>query len=112
MNLKKSSITSTVQAEAKKALSPVGRFLGHSMAAAIGFAGLAAISLIPIVVIHLIESWGDSGLAGSLHWLEVALVTVDIALFMAVFLAGAAVFSAEVYVEAKERIMSILDWRK
>lgn len=98
--------------ESEKALEPVARFLGHSLAAAVGFVGLALIALIPIGAIHLIKRWGDADLAGSLHWLEVALLTVDIVLFLAVFLAGAAVFAAEIYVETESRIIETLQRRK
>jgi hypothetical protein len=49
---------------------------------------------------------------GSLHWLEVALFTMDMVLFLAVFLAGAAVFAAEVYVETESRIIEAFQRRK
>jgi hypothetical protein len=100
------------RSETEKALAPVARFLGHSFAAAIGFAGLALISLIPIGVIHAIKAWGDAELAGSLRWLELTLLTVDIGLFMTVFVAGAVIFAAEMYVETEARIMAVFHRRK
>ena len=97
--------------EASKALGLVAQFLGHSLAAALGFAGLAVIALIPIGITQLIKAWGDPGLASSLHWLEITLFAVDIALFLVVFLAGAVIFAVEVYVDTRARIIEILGRR-
>jgi hypothetical protein len=100
------------QSDLEKAMSPVSRFLGHSLAAALGFTALAVISLIPIGVVHLIEIWGEGKLAGSMRFVEITLLTVDIALFLAVFLLGAVTFLAEVYVETETRIIEIFNRRK
>lgn len=77
------------------AASPVARFLGHTLAVALGFLGLALISLIPIGAVRLLIWAGMDQLAGSLHLLESLLLTVDILLFGVVFLSGAAIFLAE-----------------
>ncbi len=77
------------------AASPVARFLGHSLAVAAGFFGLAMISLIPIGTVRLLIWGGMDQLAGQLHLLESLLLAVDIALFGVVFLSGVAVFLAE-----------------
>lgn len=75
--------------------SPVTRLLGHSLAVALGFCGLAGISLIPVGAIKLLIWLGMEQLAGPLHALETLLLVVDIVLFGVVFLSGVVVFAAE-----------------
>lgn len=77
------------------AASPVTRLLGHSLAVALGFCGLAMISLIPIVAIKTLICLGIIQLVEPLHFLETLLLIVDILLFGVVFLSGVAVFVAE-----------------
>lgn len=99
-----------IQQDFVHAASPVARFLGHSLAVALGFCGLAVISLIPIGVIKLLIRLGVDQLAGTLHGLETLLLVVDIGLFGIVFLSGAAVFLAETLATSLEQIKSA--WRK
>lgn len=99
-----------IQQDFVHAASPVTRFLGHSLAVALGFCGLAVISLIPIGVVKLLIRFGVDQLAGTLHGLETLLLVVDIGLFGIVFLSGAAVFLAETLATSLEQIKSA--WRK
>jgi hypothetical protein len=98
--------------EIGRALSPVARFLGHSLAAALGFAGLALLSLVPVGVVRGLHALGVADLVMWLHGLETMLFIVDVVLFVAVFLAGAIVFLAETYVDAQARIMVALQRRR
>ncbi len=101
---------SHLQDEFVTAASPVSRFLGHSLAVAFGFCGLAIISLIPIGVVKLLIWLGMDQLAGTLHGLETLLLVVDIGLFGVVFLSGAAVFLAETLAASIRQIKAA--WRK
>ena len=103
---------SGVRVEIEKSVSPVARLLGHSTAAALGFVGIALVSLLPVGVVRLIQMLGVADLADWLHLLEVVLLVADIALFLVVFLAGVVVFLAEVYFETEGRIINVLNRRK
>lgn len=83
---------------------PVARLIGHSLAASLGFAGLALTTLIPIGVVRLLVMNGFGQLAESLHWLEVALFIGDVALFSVVFLTGVIIFIVETIIYAYEEI--------
>jgi hypothetical protein len=96
---------------AHSASGAVARFLGHSAAAACGFVGLALIALAPLSVMRVLHGIGFGELATWLHPLEAVLQVVDVILFLAVFLAGAAVFATEVFVEAERRIIEALKRR-
>jgi hypothetical protein len=98
--------------EFEQPLAAVARFLGHSVAAALGFAGLAAISLLPIAAVRVLNAFGVDDLALRLHALEAMLEIVDLLLFTAVFLAGAIVFLAEVYIDGERRIIEAFKRRR
>lgn len=87
-------------------LSPVAKLLGHSLASALGFAGLAVISLVPLGVVHLLHAFGLEQLAVELHGLESFLLMLDIVLSGTVFLSGVVVFLAEILAEAKRQIVT------
>ena len=93
-------------------MGAVARFLGHSAAAALGFVGLTAISLLPISALRLLHAIGFDQVSVSLHPLETVLQVTDATLFLAVFLTGAAVFCAEVFADAERRIIEILQRRR
>lgn len=88
-------------------LSPVAKLMGHSLASALGFAGLALVSLVPIGVVHLLHAAGLEQLADKLHGLENFLLTLDIILSGTVFSTGVAVFLTEVLVETKRQVFAI-----
>lgn len=102
----------SLRREIEHSASPVARLLGHSLAAALGFVGIALISLIPVSVVSLLQRVGVGDLAAWLRGLEVVLVIADIGLFVAVFLAGIVVFLAEMYFETEARIIDTLTRRK
>jgi hypothetical protein len=91
------------------AASPVMRLLGHSLATAIGFCGLALISLVPIGVVKALIWLGIGQLVELLHALETLLLVVDVGLFGVIFLAGVAVFVVETLVATKRQINAA--WR-
>jgi hypothetical protein len=93
-------------------LGAVARFLGHSAAAALGFAGLTAISVVPKSMLRVLRDLGFDEVGISLHPLEAVLQIIDAMLFLAVFLTGAAVFIAEVLADAERRIIEILQRRR
>lgn len=88
----------------------VAKLLGHSLAVAIGFVGLAAISAIPMLALKALMWMGMEHLADSMHELETLLLTVDTAVFAVVFLAGVTVFLVEIVSETKREIRRI--WSK
>lgn len=88
--------------------APLARLLGHSVAAAVGFCALAAISLIPIEIVRLLALLGFSGLARHLRVLEETLLFADVCLFAVIFLSGAAVFAAETIAATRRRIRDVL----
>ena len=90
--------------EFEEAARPVARLLGHSLAAALGFVGIALISLIPISVLKLVLALGVDELASPLRILEVMLLVADMLLFTVVFLTGVVVFAAETLASAKSQI--------
>ena len=92
-------------------LGAVARFLGHSAAAALAFAGLTLISLVPVVVLRGLHELGFGDLVSSLHPLETVLQLVDVVLFLAVFLTGAVLFVAEIVADAERRIIELLKRR-
>jgi hypothetical protein len=85
----------SINKEFETAASPIAWLIGHSLASAFGFCGLAVVSLIPIGVIRLLIFAGLDQLADPLHSLEMLLLLVDIALFGIVFLSGVVVFTVE-----------------
>jgi hypothetical protein len=88
---------------------PVIRLLGHSLATAIGFCGLALISLIPIGVVKVLIWLGIRQLVELLHALETLLLVIDVGLFGVIFLTGVAVFVVEVLASTKRQINAA--WR-
>ncbi len=90
--------------EFETSVSPVARLLGHSLAAAMGFCGLALISLIPVGVVRVLIWVGMESLAVPLHTLENLLLAADVALFAVVFLSGVIVFAAETLTSARHQI--------
>jgi len=91
-----------------QAAAPLARLIGHSLAAAVGFCALAAISLIPIQVVKLLTLLGFSQIARPLRVLEQTLLFADICLFAITFVSGVAVFAAETIDAARRRISKIL----
>lgn len=87
-----------------KALTPVAKLLGHTLACSVGFVGLALLSLVPVLTVKALVMMGLEGLAEHLHSLETFIFTVDIVLFGVVFLAGVAEFALEVFGDAKRNI--------
>jgi hypothetical protein len=100
------------RSDREKPLGAVARFLGHSAAAALGFVGLAVISLIPIATLRALRVLGIADLESRLNTLEVLLAALDLLLLLAVLLAGAAVFVTEIYVEAELHIISTFKRRR
>lgn len=94
--------------EFEEIVFPLARLLGHSLAAAVGFCGLGAISLIPIFVIKLLIAIAVPELAHPLRALETALLLADIALFAVIFIGGVAVFAVETTGTAWRRIRAAL----
>jgi len=92
------------------AASPVTRLLGHSLAVALGFCGLAIISLVPIGAIKALIWFGIVQLVEPLHALETLLLIVDIVLFAVVFMSGVAVFAAETLAATAKQIKTA--WRE
>lgn len=99
-----------VKSELVASAAPVARFLGHSLAVAFGFVGLALISLIPLFALKVLVYCGLSNLASSLHDLENLLFVVDMGVFAVVFLAGVTVFLLDVFVSIRNEIKAI--WSK
>lgn len=99
----------SVRDEFVMAASPVTRLLGHSLAVALGFCGLAAISMIPIGAMKVLIWLGIGHLAEPLHALETLLLVVDICLFGIVFLSGVAVFLVETLTATRRQV--IMAWR-
>jgi hypothetical protein len=56
-----------VKIELEDAAAPLARLLGHSVAAAVGFCALAAISIIPLEVLRLLSQIGISELVQPLR---------------------------------------------
>ena len=92
----------------EEAAAPLARLIGHSLAAAVGFCALAAISLIPIQAVKVLTLLGFSQIARPLHVLEQALLFADVCLFAVNFISGVAVFAAETVDAARRRITRIL----
>lgn len=90
--------------EFEDAAAPLARLLGHSVAAAFGFCGLAVISLVPIEVLKRLSVLGVPELLQPLQVLEETLLFADVCLFAVIFLSGIAVFAAETLAAAKRRI--------
>ncbi|RUP35716.1 MAG: hypothetical protein EKK45_00320 [Curvibacter sp.] len=90
---------------------PVSQFLGHSLAAAIGFVGLALISRIPVLILSLIAKWLGMELPPALHVVEELMFWADVILFTVVFASGVVIFLVEMYVETKIRIIEALQRR-
>jgi hypothetical protein len=91
------------------AASPMMRLLGHSLATAIGFCGLALISLVPIGVVKMLIWLGIRQLVELLYALETLLLIVDVGLFSVIFLTGVAVFVVETLAATKRQINAA--WR-
>lgn len=89
-------------------MGPVMRLVGHSASAVLGFAGIAILALIPIVVVKFVIYLGASELATPLHYLEIMMLFADVALFALVFLMGIVIFLVESMVYAKREIAIIL----
>ena len=87
---------------------PLAKLLGHSLAAAIGFVGLGAISLIPIAVLKILVALGIPELVQPLRALGIMLLLADIALFAVIFVFGAVVFAVDTISAAKRRIDAAL----
>ena len=98
-----------IKKEFETAVSPVMRLLGHSMATAVGFAGLALISMVPLGVLQLLVHFGWTELAQSMHALESLLFFGDLGLFALVMLRGVVVFLVEVVVATKQDIKKALN---
>jgi hypothetical protein len=94
--------------EFEDAAAPMARLLGRSVAAAIAFCALAAISLIPIMVLKMLFLIGISELVLPLRVVEQTLLFADACLFAVIFLSGVAVFAAETIGAAKRRIEAAL----
>jgi len=88
--------------------APLVRLVGHSLAAAVGFCALAAISLIPIQVVKMLMLLGFSQITRPLQILEQTLLFADVCLFAVIFLSGVAVFAAETIDAATRRIRNVL----
>jgi hypothetical protein len=78
--------------EFEDAAAPMARLLGRSVAAVIAFCALAAISLIPIMVLKMLFLIGISELVLPLRVVEQTLLFADACLFAVIFLSGVAVF--------------------
>lgn len=98
-----------VKKEFISAASPVARLLGHSLAVALGFCGLAVISMIPVGIIKVLIWLGIESLIEPLHALEKFLLYVDVGLFSLVFSTGVIVFVVEVAASTKRQV--IMAWR-
>ena len=90
--------------EFKEAAAPIVRLIGHVLAVAIGFAVFAAVSMIPVAMVHLMVAFGFTDLAQLLHNMEKVILLVDIALFGVVLLSGVFVFLTQVWFTAKAQI--------
>ena len=71
---------------------PVVRFLGHSLAAVLGFCVLGLILTLPILFLHLLTWANFDDLAKELRPFEKGLFYIDLILFSLVFLIGAIEF--------------------
>lgn len=91
-----------------KSASPISRLMGHSLASAFGFCGLAIISLIPLGIIRVLIYLGLDILAEPLHTLENLLFVVDMGVFAIVFLTGVLVFTIEIIANTISSIRKIL----
>ncbi|HJU23600.1 MAG TPA: hypothetical protein VJ891_13915 [Casimicrobiaceae bacterium] len=88
----------------------LAELLGHSLAAAIGFCALVAISVIPILALRLLVFLGASELSMPLKFLEQLLLLADVSLFAVTFLSGLAAFTADTVAAARRRIRA--HWRE
>jgi hypothetical protein len=97
-----------VKIELEDAAAPLARLLGHSVAAAVGFCALAAISIIPLEVLRLLSQIGISELVQPLRVLEQTLLFADVCLFAVIFVSAIAVFAADTLGAARRRIQAAL----
>jgi ABC-type uncharacterized transport system fused permease/ATPase subunit len=90
--------------ELKEAAAPIVRLIGHMLAVALGFVVFAAVSMIPVAMVHVMVAFGFTDLAQLLHNMEKFILWVDICVFVVVFLSGVFVFLTEVWLSAKAQI--------
>jgi|CABS01.1.fsa_nt_gi predicted membrane channel-forming protein YqfA (hemolysin III family) len=91
----------------RKIGAETGMLVAHSIAAAVGFTGLAIASAIPLLVSHFLIMLGLSQLEEPLHILESVLLSADILLFLVVFLSGVAVYLVATVAHAVKEIRAI-----
>ena len=93
---------------------PAARFAGHVAASAVGFIALAIVALIPIYVVKLlIWAGGPVEFVEVFHWLEIAVLYVDIGLYGVTVLIWAVVFLAEEIRAARQVLVvrfSQIEW--
>lgn len=95
-----------------EAVNPVARLVGHSLAAAIGFALMALVALIPLGTLKLLEAAGVDTLKQWMEPGELVLLYADTALSGVVFLAGVLHFLLDLYVDFERRIIATWNRRK
>jgi len=90
--------------------APIARFVGHSLAVALGFVLLTFILLIPIGVVKALVYFGIRELSAVLELLEVGLLYGEIAFFVLTLIIGAIELLLVEIIGAMERVQKT--WRE
>ena len=69
--------------------SPIARFVGHSLAVALGFAALAVVLFIPVLIVRALVALGDDDLSKLFGSFERVTLYGEIAFFATTLLIGA-----------------------